>query len=171
MNQLKSYTIIGTIFVIILGTLSHFFFDWSNHNFIVGLFTPVNESTWEHMKLVFFPMLLYFLVMIPTLKRAYPCISSASLSGLLLGTLLIPVIFYTYTGILGQNFLVLDIITFVLSVVIAFYAVYRLAISCRAHSYSLLLCAAVCFFMICFLIFTYDPPGISLFADPTAISK
>lgn len=171
MNQLKSYTIIGTIFVILLGTLSHFFFEWSNNNFLVGFFSPVNESIWEHMKLIFFPMLLYVLIVMPNLKKTYPCISSASLSGILLGTLLIPVIFYTYTGILGQNFLVLDIITFLLSVVAAFYTVYRLAVSCRAQSYTLLLCAAVCLFMICFIVFTYFPPEISLFDDPTVISK
>ena len=95
MKQLKAYTIIGIIFTIILGSLSHFFYEWSNNNFFVGLFTPINESTWEHMKLLFFPMLLYSLLMIPKLKGNYPCIHSAYWTGILIGTLLIPAIFYT----------------------------------------------------------------------------
>lgn len=45
MSQLKRYMIIGTIFVIILGTLSHFFYEWTNNNYIVGFLTPINEST------------------------------------------------------------------------------------------------------------------------------
>lgn len=169
MKQLKSYTMAGTIFVLILGTLSHFFFEWSNSSYVVGLFTPVSESTWEHMKLIFFPMLLYSLAMIPKLRRTHPCIFSALPSGILLGTLLIPIIFYTYTGMLGKNFLILDIATFALSTIIAFYAVYRLALSCKMQSYTLLLWAAVGLFTIFFMVFTYYPPDISLFADPTAI--
>ena len=89
MNQLKRYTIIGTVFVIFLGTISHFFYDWSNNNFIVGLFAPVNESTWEHMKLIFFPMLLFSLFAIPKLKENHPCITSSLFSGILVGTALI----------------------------------------------------------------------------------
>ena len=124
MNQLKRYLIIGTIFVIVLGTLSHFFYEWSNNNFVVGFFSPVNESTWEHMKLVFFPMLLFSLIANYRLKSIYPCITSSLLFGILLGTFLIPIFFYTYTGILGYNVLVLDLITFILAVICSFSFVY-----------------------------------------------
>ena len=69
MKQLKRCIIIGTIFVLILGTLSHFFYEWSNDNQIIGLFSPVNESVWEHMKLVFFPMLFYSIIAFQSLKN------------------------------------------------------------------------------------------------------
>ena len=69
MKQLKKYTIIGsTFFVLITGTLSHFIYEWSGNNFIVGFFFPVNESTWEHMKLVFFPMFLFSIFMFKRLN-------------------------------------------------------------------------------------------------------
>lgn len=45
------------LFISILGTLLHFTYEWSQNNAIVGLFSAVNESTWEHLKLLFFPML------------------------------------------------------------------------------------------------------------------
>lgn len=45
-------------FISILGVLLHFTYEWSNDNPAVGLFSAVNESTWEHLKLIFFPMLL-----------------------------------------------------------------------------------------------------------------
>ena len=171
MTQLKRYTIIGAIFVIILGTLSHFFYDLSNQNFIVGFFSPINESTWEHMKLVFFPMLLFSLFVISKSKESNPCITSAFLSGILIGTLLIPLIFYTYTGILGYNVFILDLLTFLLSVIGAFFVAYRLTLSCRMQEYTMLLWIAVGVVFLCFLLFTIAPPDIALFADPTLSSS
>ena len=52
------FEIISTIFIMIVGTLLHFTFGWSNNNPLVGTFSAVNESTWEHLKLLFFPMLI-----------------------------------------------------------------------------------------------------------------
>ena len=49
MKLLKRYTMIGIVFVLITGSLAHFVYDWSGKNHIVGLFTPINESVWEHM--------------------------------------------------------------------------------------------------------------------------
>ena len=120
MNPLKSNIIKGILFVSIAGTLAHFVYEWSNNNYILGFFFPVNESTWEHMKLFFFPMLLFSVWMNQKLKEEYPCVTGALLAGTLLGTFLIPVLFYTYSGILGKNVPVLDIATFFISVIAAF---------------------------------------------------
>lgn len=49
-------------FISILGVLLHFTYEWSNDNPAVGLFSAVNESTWEHLKLIFFPMLLLTMI-------------------------------------------------------------------------------------------------------------
>ena len=171
MNPLKIYTITGAISVFVLGTLSHFFFQWSNDNLIVGLFSAVNESTWEHMKLIFFPMLLYSVFAIPRLKGNYPCITSAFLSGTLVGTFLIPVIFYTYTGILGYHLFILDILTFVLSVMAAFYLVFQLSVSCSMNRFLPFLYFLVYFMILSFAVFSYFPPNIGLFADPASPVK
>lgn len=48
-NILKSTTIIGFIFVLVLGTISHFAYDWSGQNTLIGFLVPVSESTWEHI--------------------------------------------------------------------------------------------------------------------------
>ena len=58
----KKYVVIGFFVVGILGTLFHFVYDWSGKMWFVGLFVPVNESTWEHMKLLFVPMLIYIML-------------------------------------------------------------------------------------------------------------
>lgn len=166
MNKLNQYIITGIIFVIITGTVSHFVYEWSGKNFILGFFFPVNESTWEHMKLCFFPMLIYSLFMNKSLKENYPCITSSLLFGILLGTFLIPVIFYTYSGTLGQTFLPLDIATFILSVILAFIAVYRLTLSCKFDSYEYLLKLSVLAVAVCFFVFTLFPPDMGIFIEP-----
>lgn len=167
MKRLKCYTIIGIIFVILTGTLFHFLYDWTNKNFIVGLFTPINESVWEHMKLLFFPMLLYSFVMILNLKADYPCITSSLCFGILIGTLLIPIFFYAYTFILGKNTLFFDILIFVLSSIIAFFTAYKFTLSCKLQPYTFLLCFLVDVLFICFVVFTLYPPHLKIFADPT----
>lgn len=167
MDKLKHYAIAGTVFVIIAGTLSHFVYEWSGQNFILGFLFPVSESTWEHMKLCFFPMLLYSLFMNERLKDNYPCVTSSLLFGTLFGTFLIPVIFYTYSGILGRSYVPLDIAVFIISVILAFYAVYRLTLSCKARSCPQWLGLSVLVMAVCFLVFTYLPPNIGIFVDPT----
>ncbi len=166
MNKLKIYTVAGIIFTLIVGTLFHFIYEWSGNNYIVGFISPVNESTWEHMKLIFFPMLFYSFYMNYKLKSQYSCVTSALLFSIILGTFLIPVIFYTYSGILGRNILFLDILTFIISVLIAFYAVYRLTLSCRLKNFETLPAVLLLLLSACFLVFTYNPPDIGIFRKP-----
>lgn len=40
-----------------LGTLNHFLYFLSGQSPIIALFCPVNESVWEHLKLLYFPFL------------------------------------------------------------------------------------------------------------------
>lgn len=168
MNDLKRLTIKGIFIVIVFGTLWHFVYELTGKNFIIGLFFPVSESIWEHMKLCFFPMSLYALYMNKKLKKQYPCITSALLLGILTGTFSIPVIFYTYSGILGFQSLFLDMTTFIVSVLLAFLTAYKLSSSNKLASYQTLLKALILILLLCFLVFSYYPPSIGLFTDPEA---
>lgn len=167
MKLLKRYTITGIVFVLTIGSLSHFLYDWTGQNHIVGLFTPVNESVWEHMKLLFFPMLLYSIIMILKFRRQYPHITSALFFGIITGTLLIPLFFYAYTSVLGTNYLVLDIGIFILSIVISFWLTYKLTLSHRLESHTFVLGLMVCALLVCFLIFTYHAPNTAIFLPPS----
>ena len=57
-SSILKFEIISAIFMLVVGTLLHFTFGWSNNNPLIGTFSAVNESTWEHLKLLFFPMLI-----------------------------------------------------------------------------------------------------------------
>ncbi len=165
-DTLTQTILIGILFVAILGTAGHYFYQWSGENPLVGLFFPINESTWEHMKLIYFPMILFTVFFTNRLKKDYPCITSAMLTGVLFGTLLIPTLFYTYSGILGFNVQVLDISTFYISVLAAFCVVFKLAKNCNAENYYIPLVMTTIILGVFFIIFTYFPPNLGIFQIP-----
>ena len=162
---LKSYIIIGVIFVSVLGTLCHFVYNWSGNNVFVGLFTPINESIWEHTKLLFFPMLIYSFYINKKIGKEYPCLNSAMIAGMLLGVAMIIVMFYTYTGVIGFNTAFADIAIFYISVILAFCVVYKFTISCMADKYGKVLQIFQIVMICLYIIFTFSPPAIPLFVS------
>lgn len=165
MNHSKRNVLIGFLFVSILGTLSHFFYQWSGENTIIGLFTPVNESTWEHMKLIFFPSVLY-LIFLYFQSNTSPKLLVSLPFGILFGTFLVPILFYTYTGILGSHYLALDLAVFFVSAAAVFYIAYKSTGSFLVQKHPIIFPLLLVFLAACFVIFTYHPPQIGLFADP-----
>lgn len=165
-KSLKSTMLWGFFFTAILGTLFHFLYEWTGKNALVGLFTPINESIWEHIKLLFFPMLLYMAIAIPRQKDNFPCIAYGLSAGLLLGSLLIPVLYYTYSGILGTHYAAADIAIYYLCVLIAFITAYRLAMTCRGQRLFPLLKSLIFLWAASFFLFTFFPPALPLFAVP-----
>lgn len=180
----------GILFVSVVGSLMHFVYDWSGQNFLISLFAPVNESTWEHMKLIFFPTLLFYIIetWLPyTDNHNLPNHTDSKLqrtidgAALLTGTALIPILFYTYSGILGFHIPAVDILTFFISVIIAFVLRYHLNSQAMHPQNSqftesikkstTLVTIAVAVLFLCFLIFTSYPPNLGIFSDPTRTSK
>lgn len=159
-------TIVCALFVAVLGTLGHFFYEWSGYNPYVGLFFPVNESTWEHMKLFFFPALICYIVLCFLSRKNVPCIIYAFPKAIFLGTFSIPVLFYTYSGILGFNVSFLDISTFYISVLLSFIYLYKSTVSVKKLDYSLAHNIALLFLAFLFMSFSYSPPDLGIFEVP-----
>lgn len=166
MRSLKNYMITGTLTVAILGTLFHFAYEWSGNNIIIGLFTPINESIWEHTKLLFFPMLAFYVYFTKKLKSDFSCISSSMAIGIFSGITLIIVLFYTYFGILGRNISIIDISIFYISVISAFFIAYKLTSNLKICQYDNLLKFFIIVTTILYAIFTFFPPNIPLFISP-----
>ena len=61
-RSIRLWQLFGFAVTSLGGTLLHFLYDWLGEAVWVAPFSGVNESTWEHMKLLFWPMLLFALV-------------------------------------------------------------------------------------------------------------
>ena len=164
-KSILKFQIFSTIFTMILGTLLHFTFEWSNYNSFIALFSAVNESTWEHLKLLFFPMLLTTIIGYLYIGKNIPNLICAKLIGILTAISFTIIFFYTYTGILGNNFAFIDISIFFVAVLLGEYVTYKFLLSdfsCNKKISILILALLLIFFTV----FTYIPPKIGLFKDP-----
>ena len=128
-KTLKHTHIVGFIFTIAIGSLLHFIFEWSGSNPFVASFAPVNESTWEHLKLLFFPVFIDSLFEFAYIGRNYKNYFMAMFMGILAGMAAIVVLFYTYSGIIGQNCFVMDILIFIIGDLVTYLLSYKLILS------------------------------------------
>ena len=148
------------------GTILHFLYDWTGGSILVSPFSGVNESTWEHMKLLFWPLFLFALAQRPFFKgqNNYWCVKLAEI---LPGLALIPVLFYTYNGVFGKSSDWINIAIFYISALLVFFferwAFKNNRLQCK---YPRLAFAAICLIGVLFVVFTFATPQIPLFQDP-----
>ena len=158
--------LLGYLFTVLLGSLLHFLYGWTGGHRIAALFGSVNESTFEHMKLFFFPAFLFALF-----ERRYFCDDKAywcaKLRGIACGVALIPVTFYTLNGAFGRTPDLVNIALFFLSAAGAFLYETRALKNgdarCESNGGAFLL---LCLVAVLFWVFTFFPPRIPLFRDP-----
>ena len=102
------------LYVSILSTFLHFSYDMTNHMFIFSVIGAVNESTWEHLKIGFFPWFTWFAI------RSYYFSYINSYFGnfvaLLTFMLTIMAIFYGSIFIMKRHFLPISIASFYIGV-------------------------------------------------------
>ena len=150
------------------GTILHFLYDWTGGSILAAPFSGVNESTWEHMKLLFWPLFIFAVVQrfFFSDRKDFWCVK---LRGTLLGLALIPILFYTYNGAFGKSPDWVNIAIFYISALLAFlfewWAFKHDPLPCR-HPW--LAFAVICLIGVLFVVFTFSPPQIPLFQDPLA---
>lgn len=166
-EKLFKYDIAGFFFVSVIGTISHFLYEVLGNSVIIGLFCPINESIWEHQKLLFFPFLIwsiteYFLT--GRQNSFFP----AKAAGIISGILFTIAFYYTYTGLSGTENMFIDILSFYIGICVSFIISHMIMKNfnksnnflSNASVFILVLISAV------FIIFTFAPPLIPLFKDP-----
>ncbi len=151
-----------------LGSALHFLYDLSGENTLLAAFSAVNESTWEHMKIFFFPYVLFAVAEFFALRKGYPNLLAAKALGLSTGLLLIPAVFYTARGIVGTTEDWFNISIFFLAAAVSQFVSCRMTRKGKFSSPFWQLLALVFFLLLgaAFVYFSYVPPRIPLFADP-----
>ena len=155
----------GFVFTAICGTLLHFIYDCTNKSILTAPFSAVNESTWEHMKLLFFPMFIFALIQSYFFKEQnnFWCIK---LIGIVTGLILIPILFYTIKGIFGKTPDLINIAIFFIAAAAVFIIetyLFKNYHYCRSAYIAFLI---ICFIGLLFISFTFLTPHIPIFEDP-----
>ncbi len=165
-KKFKRWEIIGIIVTCILAPVFHFTYNWSGASPIVGTFSAVNESVWEHTKILAFPFVIYavveFFILKPNARRFWPAkaVAFAFLPLVMLA------FFYLYTGMFGGENLIVDIVsTFVWLILAAilFGRLYQSGYNLEKYfAWFMVLLFGV---LAIEILFTYFPPAIPLFRD------
>ncbi len=166
-NKLSLWQFLGFAVSALGGTLLHFLYAWTSENKIAALFSGVNESTWEHMKLLFFPLFVYAVIEYFIAGKEYECYWCVKLSATVLGLVSIPVIFYTLNGVFVKTPDWLNITIFFIAAALTFLYenyLFKREIKCRVSSR---ICLGL-FVVIAasFMLFTFKTPEIGIFRDP-----
>ena len=164
---LSFWQFVGFVFTSVFGTVLHFLYNWTGKSILIAPFSAVNESIWEHMKLLYFPMLIFAFFQSRFFKSQYKNFWCAKLFGFLTGLILIPVLYYSYTGILGISADWFNILIFFIAAAMAYIVETNILKNnkrCLLPSNTSL--GIIIVIGIIFVIFTFVPIKIPLFKDP-----
>ncbi len=165
-RNLSLWQFSGFCLTSLFGTLLHFLYDWTGKSRLIAPFSAINESTWEHMKLLFFPLFVFAIIQSLFFKE-YKNFWCVKLVGTLTGLILIPVLFYTYNGVFGKSPDWINITIFFVSAAAVFF------LETKLFKKGMFRCNKqwICFFSlfiigIFFIIFTFRTPSLPIFKNP-----
>ncbi|MBR2388518.1 MAG: hypothetical protein IKB02_07120 [Clostridia bacterium] len=165
-KKIGPYQLLGFSVTALSGTLLHFLYGWLGKALWVAPFSAVNESTWEHMKILFWPMFIFAIVesLFFREREDFWCVK---LKGILLGLTLIPVLFYTYNGAVAKSPDWLNIAIFFISAAAAYiYETRQFNNETTVCRYKKLSIFILILFAFLFVLFTFRTPEIGIFRDP-----
>lgn len=153
----------------LLAAVFHFIYGWSGQNPVVGLFAPVNESVFEHMKMALLPTVLWWDLY--TLGRggvSRPgAWCTAGLVATLTSALAMPLLFYFYTGALGREYFPADLLVTLLAIGAGQLLGRHVYLHGKGLPVRTALILTACTLAI-FALLTLFPPHIPMFRDPVS---
>lgn len=106
--SLKKIKIINVVFLFLLSFLWHFVYDWFPNN-IFALFFPVNESIWEHMKIIYYCLFMGSILEFVLCKKNNIKINNFYIEAMvksILGVIFYLIIFIPFYLWLGESMLI-----------------------------------------------------------------
>jgi hypothetical protein len=167
-GSIKRWQIIGLLVTSIVGTLLHFLYEWLGEAAWIAPFSGVNESTWEHMKLLLWSMFLFSIVQSFFFKDRKD-FWYVKLKGILLGLALIPIIFYTYNGAIGKSPSWFNIaIFFITTAIVYIYETKEFNKNKMKFISPKLAIPLLSAIALLFIAFTFKTPELEIFRDPVS---
>lgn len=154
---------VGVIFLV--GAFFHFLFGFTGNWPPAGTIAPVNESVFEHLKMTFWPTILWAIFSYGFLKSTANNFIVAKAAALITMPLVILALFYGYTAVFEENVIV-DILLFLEAVAVGQYVNYLILKSDHLPSWLTGISAFIIVALAAqYAVFTYNPPQNPLFID------
>ncbi len=163
---MKKTKIIGALVSFILSIILHFIYGWFP-NSIIGIAAPVNESIWEHMKLIVSSTLLFSILEFFMYRKKNIAYNNFLLSyaiSCILGVFIYLILYIPLNDIFGHKAYIaisLLFLIFIFIQVISYYIMNRVKIN-YGNELGILLIIIIYFI---FGYLTYHPPKINMFYD------
>ena len=163
---MKKIIIINSILTFALCFFTHFLYEWLP-NPIFSLIFPVNESIWEHMKMIYTTILLYGIIEYFILKKFKITPNNFLISIFLKSIIAIPVYLVIYLPIyytFGENMIVTFIILFITFILVNIIGI-KIQESKEIKYQNIISIIGIIIVYIIMGILTYNPPHYDLFFD------
>jgi hypothetical protein len=149
----------------------HFLYGWVGKSVVMGVFAPVNESAWEHLKLAFWPMLIWWIVgYLLFLRKKEGGLGRAAVTFAaagLLCVLIIEAFYYIHTGAFGFKSLAFDITSLFVGLLTGILLARHIYKHTKPGKFAAFLAIVLILVMTAsFVYFTFDPPHLPIFRDP-----
>lgn len=154
------------ITVIVLGIRFHYTHKPNTKSVLIHFLVPVNESTWEHLKLVYTPMLMLSFLQLLILKNDYFNILEANMWGILVAMIFIPVVYHISFFIIKKSIFWITILIFVLAICSGYLTITAVLANEIVIVGEFLALILLIVLFIFFAVFTFFPPKFFLFNDP-----
>ena len=165
-RSVLKWELIGIAVISLMGSALHFTFELSGGLAPVGIFAAVNESVFEHLKLTFWPTLLYAAVTYKWLKSITNNFLTAKAVALYTMPITIIVIFYGYTAFTGESIIIIDILIFFIAVACGQLAGYGiLKMKPLPRWFEWLSLSFIVVLALLYGLLTFFPPHVSFFMD------
>ena len=160
----ETYTLIGILVLFVVGSLFHFLYSLTGECFIVGLFGPINESIFEHTKMVVLPIFIWWFIFYLFRKKDLFVNAwfTSAIIAMISAIIAIPMLFYFYSQAFGIESLVIDILILLVSLAIGQILglhYYRHGKGIEYHFAIVLMIVII----ILFAFFTINPPAFPIF--------
>lgn len=164
--NLKKIKIIAVIGIFLLSFISHFTYELFP-NIIFSFIFPVNESIWEHMKIIFTSTLIYGIIDYLLLKKykiKYNNFPFQLYFTSLIGIPIYLVIYLPLYKLLGEN-MVISISLLLLVYIITQIVSYNILKEKELKSLNIIAIPVILLSYLGFIYLTYNPPHTYIFYD------
>ena len=167
--NLKKLKIINVVIFFALSFLWHFVYDLIP-NFITAIFFPVNESIWEHMKIIFGVIIfgsLISLILMQKFKIKYNNFYVEIIIKAILGVIFYLAIFIPLYNIFGEN-LFIPITLMLITYIVMEFIGYKILLLDELNIKILPIILIILSYIL-FALLTFYPPHYSIFFDETKL--